>query len=133
MPNRPIKIKAVLLRYESIRNQPALEAIMEYLRSTNVKIGLLCDKDKESVHEELNKNESIHASDINTTFTTDKLQDPADENNAIVPAAQTWKLDPRRILLLSDRQSDLQLGGRYRSSNCFLGYPQGQTANPGIL
>ena len=111
MPSQPIKIKAVLLRYESIRNQPALEAIMKYLRSTNVKIGLLCDKDKESVHQELNKNESIHASDINTTFTTDKLQDPADENNAIIPAAQTWKLDPRRILLLSDRQSDLQLGG----------------------
>jgi phosphoglycolate phosphatase-like HAD superfamily hydrolase len=110
MPTRPIEIKAVLLHFESIRHQPGLEQITGYLRSKNVNIGLLCDQDKIALHAELKKNRSINPSHIDTILTGDDAPDPGDGNNAIVLAAQTWKIDPRQILLVSARQADMQMG-----------------------
>jgi len=110
MPTRPIEIKAVLLHFESIRHQPVLEQITEYLRSKNVNIGLLCDQDRESLHAELKKNRSINPSDIDTIITGNDEFDRRDGSNAIVLAAQTWKIDPHQILLVSARQADMQMG-----------------------
>ena len=121
MALRPIKIKAVLLHFESIRNLPELETIAEYLRSKNVKFGLLSDTDKESLQAELRKNKSIHSSNFDAIISADDLDGPQGGQNAIVQAAQRWKLEPYRILLVSARSKDIRLGAEIGAITVFWG------------
>jgi hydrogenase maturation factor/phosphoglycolate phosphatase-like HAD superfamily hydrolase len=110
MQKRPFKIKAVLVHFECIRNLPELDTVAEFLQSKNLKFGLLSDKDKKSLSAEFKKYKSIHSSDFDTMITADDLQSPKGSRNAITQAAQTWKLEPQRILLVSARPDDIRLG-----------------------
>jgi hydrogenase maturation factor len=103
------KIKAVLLHFESIRHQPVLEMATEYLRSKDVRLGLLCDRDQESVQTDLKNMCSINPSDIDTLVSSDTLNSAKKDLNAIMLAAQTWGIDPGRILLVSARPNDIQM------------------------
>ena len=103
------KIKAVLLHFESIRHQPVLEMATEYLRSKDVRLGLLCDRDQESVQTDLKNMRSINPSDIDTLVTSDALNSAKRDRNAITLAAQTWGIHPERILLVSARPNDMQM------------------------
>ena len=109
MPTRPVKIKAVLLHFESIRHQPVLEMTAEYLRSKNVHLGLLCDQDHKSVQTDLKNMHSLNPSDIDTLITSDDLNSAKKDRNAITLATQTWGIDPERILLVSARPEDMQM------------------------
>ena len=119
--SRPIKINAVLLHSESIRNLSELEAVAEYLRSKKVKFGLVSDKDKDSLHAELEKIKSIHLSDFDAIFTRDDLPSSAGGQNAIVQAAHTWKLEPQRILFVSARPADIRVGTEGGTVTVFWG------------
>ena len=121
MQPQPFKVKAVLVHFESIHNMSELETVAEYLRSKNVKFGLSSDKDKESLHAEFKKNQSIHSSNFDAIITAEDLQGPRDGQNAIARAAQTWKLEPHRILLVSARPADIQLAAEKGAATVFWG------------
>lgn len=124
MQQRPFKIKAVLVNLESIPNRSELETVAGYLRSKNLKFGLLTDKDKESLQAELKKYKSIHSLNFATIITTDNAQGPKGGENAIARAAETWELEPQRILLVSARPADIELGLEKGAVTVFWGSPE---------
>ena len=110
MNTRAVKIEAVLVHFESIRNLSELETIAEYLRSKNLRFGLLSDKDRGSLYAEFKKNKSIHLADFDAIITAGDLHASKNDQNAIARASQTWKLEPHRIMLVSGRPADITQG-----------------------
>jgi hydrogenase maturation factor len=120
MQTRPIKIKAVLLQYESLRIQPDAEALIQYLQSKNLKIGLLCDKSRPSIRRELINSKSIRPSGVDVLIGRDELGAHQNQANAVVLAAETLNLDPDRMLLVSSRHTDLEIGSAAGAATVFL-------------
>jgi hydrogenase maturation factor len=118
-----MKIKAVLLHFESIRNLSVLKPISEYLRSKDVCFGLLSDRNKKFVQTELKESESVKPSEVATIITPDDWRDPRGRCNAVNLAAQTWEFDPGQILFVSARQADMQQGRDAGAVTVFFNAP----------
>ena len=110
MNPRVFKIEAVLAHFESIRNLSELETIADYLRSKNLLFGLLSDKDRGSLYTEFKMNKSMHLADFDAIITAGDLHASERDQNVIARAAQAWKLESNRIMLVSARSSDIKQG-----------------------
>lgn len=84
------------------------EAILQYLRSADLKLGLISEKSPASIRRALKNFKSIQLSDFEIIITRDDLVRQTADTVGITIAAEKMKLDFSRILVLSSRPADIQ-------------------------
>jgi len=109
MKNKPINIKAVILHFEGLLQHPDdAEELIQYLRSKNLKLGLLSDKGLASIHRALKNNKTIRLSDFDLIIGRDEMLEHNAGTNAVFLAAEKMKLAPNRILLVCEDKTNIR-------------------------
>jgi len=99
-----LEIKAAVMT----KPETHAEAMLQYLRSADLKLGLISDKSPASIRRALKNFKSIQLSDIDIIISRDDLVRQTPEAGAIIIAAEKMNLDPGRILVLSSCPADIQ-------------------------
>ncbi|MGD8524143.1 MAG: AIR synthase family protein [Desulfobacterales bacterium] len=84
------------------------EAMLHYLQSADLKLGLISEKSSASIQRALKNFKSIQLSDIDIIISRDDLVRQTAEVDGITIAAEKMELDFSRILVLSSQVHDIQ-------------------------
>ena len=111
-----VRQKKIISELENLERKAALEtkpeadaeAILQHLRSVDLKLGLISDKSPASIQRTLKNFKSTQLSDIDFIVSRDDLVRQTAQADAITIAAEKMKLDFNRILVLSSRPADIQ-------------------------
>ena len=111
-----VRQKKIISELENLERKAAVEtkpeadaeAILQHLRSVDLKLGLISDKSPASIQRTLKNFKSTQLSDIDFIISRDDLVRQTVQADAITIAAEKMKLDFSRILVLSSRSADIQ-------------------------
>jgi hydrogenase expression/formation protein HypE len=123
--NKSVHLKAVLLSFEGILTQPDAEAIIQYLRSKHLRLGILSRKSPATVRRAVNKLASVDRSAWEVIIGGDELLTPKAGTNTIKRAAERMKLPANRILVVSSQPDHIQAGIDAGAVTAYLNKPAG--------
>ncbi len=104
------------------RCEPGLDAesTVRYLKSLGLGVGLLTRNRRSSIETALKNFKDLDISDFDPVITRDDPIAPKPSPEGVLFAADRWKTDPERIMVVGDFHFDMEAGGRAGAVTVFF-------------
>jgi len=124
-PDQQEKARAILERFEisaamNSEPNPGAEELILYLRSNNLRIGIISRNSLQSIHQTLKNFKHIGSADFDLIISRDEPVKPKPSGDGILLAAKKMRVDVSSLLMVGDYVFDVQSGKSAGAVTVFL-------------
>ena len=124
-PDQQEKARSILERFEisaAINSEPnpGAEELILYLRSNNLRIGIISRNSLQSIHQTLKNFKNIGSADFDLIISRDEPVKPKPSGDGVLLAAKKMMVDVSCLLMVGDYVFDIQSGKNAGAVTVFL-------------